>query len=119
MGAFSKGKRSLAISDRSGQQFRYSEMVREWNGSWVHFSEYEAKHPQLTPRPKGGDPQALQYARPDVRRGTGVDVNLDLYYWPGQYLNSGNGMLPGISGDVINYQRQANTAVGDVTIVVS
>jgi len=37
MGAFSKGKRSLAISDRSGQQFKYSEMVREWNGSWVHF----------------------------------------------------------------------------------
>jgi hypothetical protein len=39
--AFAKGKRSLAISDRSGQAFPYSEMVKEWNGSIVHISEYE------------------------------------------------------------------------------
>jgi hypothetical protein len=31
--AFSRGKRSLAISDRSGMQFPYVEMKREWNGS--------------------------------------------------------------------------------------
>jgi hypothetical protein len=28
-------------------------------------------------------------------------------------------MMPEVSGDIINYKRQANTAVGDVTIVVS
>jgi len=62
--AFARGKHSQAISDRSGQAFPYSEMVREWNGSLVHFSEYEAKHPQLEPKPKGGDAQGLQNARP-------------------------------------------------------
>jgi len=41
MTKFATGKHSLAISDRSGQAFPYLEMVREWNGAWVHFSEYE------------------------------------------------------------------------------
>ena len=39
-------------------------MVREWNGSWVHFSEYEQKQPQLNPKPTSADPQALLRARP-------------------------------------------------------
>jgi len=62
--AFAKGKRSQAISDRSGQAFPYTEMVREWNGSLVHISEYEPKHPQLDPKVYGGDPQGLKQARP-------------------------------------------------------
>ena len=41
------GKYAKAISDRSGMEFPYNEMVREWNGSLVHKSEFEAKHPQL------------------------------------------------------------------------
>jgi hypothetical protein len=45
--AYASGKRSQAISDRSGQAFPYTEMVKEWNGSLVHISEYEPKHPQL------------------------------------------------------------------------
>ena len=64
MATFSRGKYSQAISDRSGQAFPYTEMVKEWNGSFVHISEYEAKHPQLEPKPKGSDPQGLQNARP-------------------------------------------------------
>ena len=52
------------ISDRSGQAFPYNEMVREWNGAWVHFSEFEPKQPQLQPKPTSADPQALQHARP-------------------------------------------------------
>jgi hypothetical protein len=47
--AYAKGKYSQSISDRSGQAFPYREMVKEWNGSWVHTSEFEAKHPQLDP----------------------------------------------------------------------
>jgi len=62
--AFARGKNSLAISDRSGMAFPYTEMVREWNGSLVHYSEYEAKHPQLEPKPRGADPQGLMNARP-------------------------------------------------------
>ena len=47
---FAKGKYAKAISDRSGMEFPYNEMVREWNGMLVHKSEFEAKHPQLEPR---------------------------------------------------------------------
>ena len=62
--ALSKGKYAKAISDRSGQEFPYSEMVKEWNGLLVHTSEFEPKHPQLEPKPKAGDPQGLLNARP-------------------------------------------------------
>ena len=117
MPVFAKGKRSLAISDRSGMQFPYLEMVREWNGSLVHFSEFEAKQPQLELRSHGGDAQALQFTRPDVRPGGACLVLLDLYYWPGQYVS--NGMQPGISGDIINTRRAAYSGVGDVTISIT
>ena len=64
MGKYASGKYAYAISDRSGLRFPYDEMVREWNGSLVHFSEYEAKQPQLEPKPVGSDPQALYNPRP-------------------------------------------------------
>jgi hypothetical protein len=41
MGNQARGKQSLSISDRSGVAFPYKEMVKEWQGSWVHISEYE------------------------------------------------------------------------------
>ena len=61
--AFARGKRSLAISDRSGQAFPYKEMVKEWNGSLVHISEFEAKHPQLDPPHHKADAIALRNTR--------------------------------------------------------
>ena len=65
MGNTARGKHALFISDRSGLQFPYTEMVREWNGSRVHTSEYEPKQPQLEPRPFTADPQGLMHPRPD------------------------------------------------------
>ena len=65
MSNFAKGKHALAISDRSGMQFPYKEMRKEWNGAFVHSSEFEPKHPQLQPRARINDPQGLQNARPD------------------------------------------------------
>jgi hypothetical protein len=65
MGNLSNGKYAYMISDRSGQRFPYQEMVQEWNGSWVHITEYEPKHPQLEPKPHQADPEGLQYAHPD------------------------------------------------------
>ena len=59
MSKLSKGKYAQAISDRSGMAFPYNEMVKEWNGSLVHVSEFEAKQPQLEPRRYTGDPQGL------------------------------------------------------------
>jgi len=65
MGRFASGKNALAISDRSGFQYRYKDMRREWNGLLVGKDEYEPKQPQLEPYPKLSDPQALQDARPE------------------------------------------------------
>ena len=65
MSNFSKGKYAQFISDRSGMAFPYKEMVREWNGSRVHVSEFAPKQPQLEPKPHGADPQGLPQARPD------------------------------------------------------
>ena len=62
--AYAKGKYAIAISDRSGLQFPYNEMVKEWNGMWVHTSEYEPKAPQLMPHEHSPDPQALEHPRP-------------------------------------------------------
>ena len=61
--AYARGKRSKAISDRSGQAFPYTEMVKEWNGSLVHISEFEAKHPRLDPPYHKADAIALQNTR--------------------------------------------------------
>ena len=64
MGKYATGKYAKAISDRSGLEYPYREMVREWNGSLVHTSEFEPKQPQLEPKPVGSDPQALFNPRP-------------------------------------------------------
>ena len=62
--AFARGKYAKAISDRSGLEFPYNEMVKEWNGHFVHKSEYEEKHPQLELKSRSGDSQGLRDARP-------------------------------------------------------
>ena len=61
--AFAKGKYAKAISDRSGMEFPYNEMMKEWNGMLVHKSEYEAKHPQLEPRGTGAEGHGLEHVR--------------------------------------------------------
>ena len=63
--AFARGKKSKAISDRSGMAFPYKEMVREWNGAFVHVSEFEPKQPQLEPRPSSADGIAIRNVRVD------------------------------------------------------
>ena len=66
MAKYASGKFAKRISDRSGMAFPYNEMVKEWNGSTVHISEYEEKHPQLEPLPIIQDPESLENARPQI-----------------------------------------------------
>ena len=77
MASYAQGKYALAISDRSGQVFPYREMVREWNGAYVHTSEFEPKQPQLEPKPISADPQGLLRARP-ARKALPTPSALDL-----------------------------------------
>ena len=65
MAKYATGKHAKAISDRSGVEFPYREMVREWNGSFVHVSEFEPKQPQLEPKPISADGIALRNVRTD------------------------------------------------------
>ena len=64
MARFAKGKYALAVSDISGQSFPWNEMVTQWNGLFVHYSEIESKQPQLDPKPSAADPTALPTTRP-------------------------------------------------------
>ena len=81
MGKYASGKFAQRISDRSGMAFSYNEMVKEWNGSVVHVSEFEPKHPQLEPLPIVNDPQAFKESRGQIANSTcfvgliGVNTN--------------------------------------------
>jgi len=64
MPKYATGKHALAISDRSGLQFPWREMVTEWTGAFVHISEYEPKQPQLRPKTLSADSISLTKVRP-------------------------------------------------------
>ena len=106
MGVFARGKQALAISDRSGLRFPYTEMVREWNGSLVHYSEYEPKQPQLEPKPVGNDPQALQNPRVQAES-TPQLILLDPN--PFEIIISGGNTYVNVYS--LNHQRTANSKV--------
>ena len=62
--AYATGKYAKFISDRSGMEYPYKEMVVEWNGARVHKSEFEPKTPQDRPNKHVPDAIALQFPRP-------------------------------------------------------
>ena len=62
--AYANGKYAKFISDRSGMEYPYKEMVKEWNGSRVHKSEFEPKTPQDNPKRHTSDAESLQFPRP-------------------------------------------------------
>lgn len=129
--SFARGKNSKAISDRSGMEFPYTEMVREWNGSIVHVSEYEAKHPQLDPPYTKADaialrnPRVIKFQQPTTVNGivadsggSGVQV-IDLSL-PGAFAYStfGNSMKPR-DPELQNKSREAKMVTGSVTISIT
>ena len=106
MGVFARGKYALSISDRSGLRFPYTEMVREWNGSLVHYSEYEIKQPQLEPKPVGSDPQALQNPRV---QGDDTPQLILLNPNPFEIIISGGNTFVNVYS--VDHQRLANSVV--------
>ena len=119
MSNLSRGKYAQFISDRSGQAFPYTEMVIEWNGARVHTSEFEAKHPQLDPKPTTADGQGLRNARPQTFTlasggGGGIAVDLTLPA-PFSFSTNPNSMVPE-DGSSINIAREAHMNLGTVTV---
>jgi|TARA_X000001036_G_scaffold409457_1_gene420562 hypothetical protein len=130
--SFATGKRSKAISDRSGQAFPYKEMVKEWTGALVHISEFEPKHPQLDPPYHKADAVALKNTRSqDFQQpkfvnnafassgGQGmITANLTL---PGDFgfMNQGSSAMIPADPSLQNRGRQANLILANVTVSIS
>ena len=114
---YAKGKYSKAISDRSGLEFPYTEMVKEWNGSFVHRSEFEAKHPQIKRKHIKADAIALANARPRPK-----DDNKDflLYISNGFFANQGDsGITGGASMRVSDSDKILGTKLTSVEATTS
>ena len=77
MPKYANGSNAFVISDRSGFRYRTKDTRKEWNGLLVGKDEYEEKHPQLDPRPKKPDAEALRDARPE-RSEPAIEVLLEL-----------------------------------------
>jgi|TARA_A100001391_G_scaffold148334_1_gene105781 hypothetical protein len=107
---FSGGQYARAISDRSGLEYPYQEMVFEWNGSFVHTSEFEPKQPQLD-LTYFTDAQSLQNARPQANLSStgGVPNQLETIFPP----NAGYIPAVGIAQASTNL---LSTALGSVTV---
>tara|TARA_Y100000114_G_scaffold41044_1_gene36546 strand:+ start:236 stop:637 length:402 start_codon:yes stop_codon:yes gene_type:complete len=133
MPRYATGKFAKRISDRSGMAFPYNEMVKEWNGSIVHISEFEAKHPQLDPRYHPNDPQSLQNAKPQIISAT-VDLGINMvarniFGAKKQTITQFNPIpAPGAFETVIvntmqpeeeNKEVKMNSFVGNVTVSIS
>jgi hypothetical protein len=133
MGKYASGKFAKRISDRSGMAFPYNEMVQEWNGSWVHYSEFEPKQPQLEPLPMVTDPQSLEHARAQVANSRvfigqdGVTVNdfqtlnmsVTNFYANGvSYASTQKSMMP-LSLQRPNKPTLLHSSTGNVTVSTS
>ena len=124
--AYAKGKHAKAISDRSGMAFKYNEMVKEWYGSFVHKSEFEAKHPQIKKKHITADPIALANARP---RPPENQKQFLLFITSGFFAENGDSGIGGTSMTVAQSNNilgtkltavEANVSVGtNFTVVIS
>ena len=109
MSRYASGKHSLRISDRSGAAFPYKEMVREWNGSIVHTSEFEPKHPQLIQTKKQlADPEALRIAKGQISDATAFP--------PIDGINFSSFQSEGMQPASISNDTKVGTALGSVVI---
>lgn len=66
MAKYARGKKSQAISDRSGLRVPYTQLKTTWDGLRVSPEDWEPKQPQLTPAKNVVDATALFNPRPDT-----------------------------------------------------
>ena len=118
--AYATGKRSHAISDRSGQSFPYKEMVREWTGALVHISEFDSKHPQIRRKTVRADAIALKNSRAQdftFKSGGSMFTTVDLSL-PGQFGFQSSGMQPDNSAEQ-NRRRNLNISLNSITVEIT
>ena len=133
--SWATGRRSLAISDRSGQAFPYREMVKEWTGALVHISEYEPKHPQLDPPYHKADAVALQNTRSmrfqqpttvaandtTIADSGGITVGVANLTLPGDFafITQGTSAMTPADPSLQNRRRQSKIFINSVTVEIS
>ena len=132
MAKWATGRRSQAISDRSGMAFPYTEMVKEWNGSLVHYTEFEPKHPQIRRRHFSADAIALQNTRSmRFQKPTNIDgvlassggqgmATTDLTL-PGNFAfnNQGISAMKPANPSLQNRRRQLIGTIGTITVSIT
>ena len=135
MAKYATGKTSQSISDRSGMAFPYTEMVKEWNGSLVHISEFEPKHPQIRRKHTTADAIALQNSRnmkfqqPSVKFSNDITIsdsggasvgvaNLSL---PGDFafITQGTSAMKPADPSLQNRRREMLSLIGQVEVSIS
>jgi len=135
MAKYATGKRSQSISDRSGMAFPYTEMVKEWNGSLVHISEFEPKHPQIRRKHNTADAIALQNSRnmkfqqPSVKFSNDITIsdsggasvgvaNLSL---PGDFafITQGTSAMKPSDPSLQNRRRELLSTIGNVEVSIT
>ena len=111
--AYASGKYAVAICDRCGFRYQYTQLKKEWTGFRVCSECYEPKHPQLEPPRHLADPEALRHPRPSlpasVVAGSGVVRTIN----PNQMIT--------VTGDSIGSAFdgvEATVSVGTVTVTV-
>ena len=135
MPKWATGKRSLSISDRSGMAFPYTEMVKEWNGSLVHYSEFEPKHPQIRRKFNVADAIALQNSRNQkfqnpqtvaqnddtLADSGGASIGVANLTLPGDFafLNQGNSAMIPADPSLQNRRRQLDALVGQAEVSIT
>ena len=127
MAKYARGKKSYAISDRSGLRVRYTQLKTTWDGLRVSPEDWEPKQPQLTPAKNIVDATALFNPRPDtdpenaeVFIGYNFDPFIDPRQRPGVGV-SANANVGRCSFEIINENQSgvggtANVGTAEATI---
>ena len=135
MAKYATDKRSKAISDRSGMEFPYTEMVKEWNGSLVHYSEFEPKHPQIRRKYNTADaialrnPRNMKFQQPSVNFSNdttisdsgGASVGVANLSLPGDFgfITQGTSAMKPADPSLQNRRREIIATINSVEVNIS
>tara|TARA_Y100000114_G_C11625494_1_gene261740 strand:- start:179 stop:493 length:315 start_codon:yes stop_codon:yes gene_type:complete len=103
--AFASNKNAYGICDITGFRYKLKDMKKTWDGLLVGPDQWNAKHPQLMPKPAVVDAQAIKDARVDTK-----DDNTAFLV----YSNVGDGKL----GSVLT-TFSVSTNLGTVTVTTT
>jgi hypothetical protein len=129
MAKYARGKKSQAISDRSGLRVPYTQLKTTWDGLRVAPEDWEPKNPQLTPAKNVVDATALFNPRPDndpenveIFIGFNYDPFIDPRQRPGIGVH-GKGSVGKVSRfDVENTSQTGvggTAAVGTISLLIT